>query len=418
MRLAAIAALLAVVGGVAIVSTRSEGSLRTPTVSRAVWRAAVAGSGVRHFEYVFPDGQLFVYDIDHAFRLVQRVALPDNDGVRGVALTSSTGVLYVSHGGDGGGNGTGSLLAYKLASNKVLWNRSYPFGIDSMAINPSGTRIYMPDGELSSDGNWYVLDATTGKVVARINTGVGTGDHGPHNTVVGLSGRQVYLGDRNLQAAGSNYLYVASTATDRVIRRVGRLRSGVRPFTINGRETVAYTTATRFLGFQTSSLSTGRVLYTSTFGPRFPYNPSSFALSAPSHGISLTPNERELWVIDAPNGYVHVFDVSQVPRLPPRRIADVKLSHPLVGDEADCAYDCARDGWLQISRDGCFVFVGDSGDVIDTRTDRPVAFLPAMRETRKTIEVDWSNGRPRGTTTRIGLGQVTTGPLPPPPACP
>jgi DNA-binding beta-propeller fold protein YncE len=412
-QLAAIAALLAIVGGVVFVSTRSQASLRTPTVARAVWHAAIAEHGARHFEYVFPDGQMFVYDIDHGFRLVQRVTLPDNDGVRGVAFSPGTGVLYVSHGGDGGGNGNGSLLAYRLVSNKVLWNRSYPFGIDSMAVNPSGTRIYMPDGELSSDGTWAVLEATTGTVLARIDTGVGTGDNGPHNTIVGLSGRYVYLGDRDLEAAGANYLYVASTATDRVIRRIGPLRSGVRPFTINGRETIAYTTATGFLGFQTSSISTGRVLYTSSFGPRFRYDPSSFAPSAPSHGISLTPNERDLWVLDGPNSYLHVFDVSQVPRLAPRRVADVKLPHRLVGDEADCAYDCTRDGWLQISRDGCFVFVGDTGDVVDTRTDRPVAFLPAMHETRKMIEIDWRDGRPIATTTRIGLGYVTRRPLPP-----
>ena len=75
--------------------------------------------------------------------------------------------------------------------------------------------------------------------------------------------------------------------------RVGPLRSGVRPFTINGRETLVFTTATGFLGFQVSSLSSGRVLYTQAF-PGFSWSPANFAPSAPSHGISLSPNER--WV--------------------------------------------------------------------------------------------------------------------------
>ena len=231
-----------------------------------------------------------------------------------------------------------------------------------------------------------------------------------------MSGKYVYMGDRNLEHAGSNYLYAASTATNRIIRRIGPLSSGVRPFTVNGRDTLAYTTATGFLGFQVSSVVTGKVLYTVTFGPHFPYNPASFAPTAPSHGISLSPDERQLWVLDGPNGYVHAFDVSGLPQQPPRPIADVKLAHPVTGGEAGCAYDCARDGWLQHSLSGCYVFVGDSGDVISTRTDRPVAFLPALRDSRKMIEVDWRNGRPIATSTRIGVGYVTGAP-PPRPAC-
>ena len=119
-------------------------------------------------------------------------------------------------------------------------------------------------------------------------------------------------------------------------------------------------------------------------------------------------------MLDGPNGYVHAFDVSGLPRRPPRRIADVKLAHPLTGSEAGCAYDCARDGWLQHSLSGCYVFVGDSGDVLSTRTDRPVAFLPAMRDSRKMIEVDWRNGRPIATSTRGGIGYVTAKALPRP----
>ena len=35
------------------------------------------------------------------------------------------------------------------------------------------------------------------------------------------------------------------------------------------------------------------------------------------------------------------------------------------GEESPCSYDCARDGWIQHSLDGRFVYVGDSGDVFD-----------------------------------------------------
>ena len=398
------AALVAAIFAVAACGSSAVSG--APAAPSAVARPA-ASAGVQHLEYVFPDGGMYVYDIDHGLKLVQHVSLPGVSGVRGAVASPATHMLYISHGGDAGGNGNGSMLAYDLLSNRVVWDRSYGHGIDSMAISPSGSRIYMPDGELAGNGTWLVVDARNGNDIGRIEGGLG-----PHNTSVSLSGRHVYLGGRN-----APYLDVASTSTNRVLRRIGPLRSGVRPFTFNGRETLAFTTATGFLGFQVSSITTGHVLYTVTFGRRFAYDPANFAPSAPSHGVSLSPNERQVWVIDGPNSYVHVYDVSGLPRHAPRHLADIRLSHPLSGTESGCSYDCERDGWVQHSRSGCFVFVGDSGDVISTRTFRTVAFLPALRNTRKHIEIDWRGGRPIASTSRTGLGYVRSGTLPRPPAC-
>jgi DNA-binding beta-propeller fold protein YncE len=351
---------------------------------------------VRHYEYVFPDGAMYVYDIDRGHRLVQLVRLPGVRGVRGVAASPSTRMLYISYGAFGGPGTIGRLLAYNLLTGSVVYNRAYSRGIDSMAIDPSGARIYMPDGEGSRDGVWSVIAARSGNVIGLINGGMS-----PHETIVGLSGKHVYLGGRNWP-----FLEVASTVTDRVFKRIGPLRAGVRPLTVNGRETIAYTTATGLLGFQVSSIRTGRVLFTVGFGPRFPFNAATSPFSAPSHGISMTPNERQLWVLDAPNGYVHVFDVSQVPLHRPRQIRDIRLAHSLTGD-----------GWIQVSRSGCFVYVGDSGDVLSAQSFRPVAYLPALARTKESLEIDWRNGLPVATSTRTGLGYVTRGPDPPPPKC-
>jgi DNA-binding beta-propeller fold protein YncE len=369
--------------------------------------ATLATAGAHHYLYVFPDQAMYVYDIDHGHRLVQRVSLPGIEGIRGVAASPRTHMLYISHGGDAGTQSTGGLLAYDLLSDTVAWDRSYARGVDSLAIDPAAQRLYMPDGELSTDGTWSVIDARTGAVTGHIE-----GGEGPHNTIVGPRGRQVYLGGRS-----SSFLDVASTATNRVTKRIGPLRSSVRPFTINGAETLAFTTATGALGFQVSSIRTGRVLYTAGFGPRFRYDPARFSPSAPSHGISLSPNQRQLWVIDAPNDEVHVFDVAGLPRRPPRRIADIRLAHGLTGAEAACSYDCQRDGWLLHSRSGCFVYVGDSGEVISTVSRRQVAFLPALRNTRKYLEIDWQGRVPVSTTSRSGLGYVKHGRLPPSPRC-
>ena len=358
-----------------------------------VW-TSLSGA-TQHYEYVFPDGQMYVYDMDNAFKLVKQVSIPQTKtGVRGVVFSPQAQAVYISYGGDGDGNGNGSMLAYDLLSDQVMWSVNYPFGIDSMAITPDGKTIYMPTGELSSGNTWNVLDASNGAVVASIAAGAG-----PHNTIVSLDGTQVYMGPRQ-----DYFLYVASTATNKVIRKIGPLVNTVRPFTINGRNTLAYTTATAFLGFQVSDITNGNVLYTVPIaGFSIPQN---FTPSTPSHGISLSPDEKEIWVMDAANSYVHVFDVSGVPASPPVQVADLPLSRPMTGIENPCYYDCARDGWVQHSRDGRFVFIGDSGDVINTATRQTVTNLDPLYNTRKHIEIDWQNGVPVSSTSRSGVGYV------------
>lgn len=373
--------------GVAIPCRTADPSLAGPRV---------AADAMRHYEYVFPDGSIEVFDIDANHCLVKSIPVPTRRGVRGIAASPATGMLYIAYGGDGGKSGYGSLLKYDLRSDSVIWTRNYSFGIDSFDITPDGSRIYMPEGEQASGSSWYVLDAMNGD-----ERGVIHGGKGPHNTVVSRNGKLVYLGPRF-----DPYLYVADVQTGTVIKRVGPVRGdGVRPFTVNAAETLAFITASGFLGFQVGDLRTGRILYTvhvSHFSVPF-----GFPASTPSHGISLSPDERELYLIDTANSEAHVFDVSSVPNAAPKQISDLALQGKTVGDESPCAYDCLRDGWLQHDLSGRFVYVGDSGDVIDTSRRTTVTVLKPLRNTRKMLEIDFDGrGSPRAATPREGIGYV------------
>jgi DNA-binding beta-propeller fold protein YncE len=248
-------------------------------------------------------------------------------------------------------------------------------------VSNDGARIYLPEGELASNGLWQVLDTSSGDVIGTINSG----GSGPHNTVINPADTHVYMGPRS-----SNYLVEADTATDQVIKQIGPVggTGGVRPFTINGSETLAFITLTGYLGFQVGDINTGKILYTV---PVQGFSAAGAAASAPSHGISLSPDEKEIYLVDSPNSYVHVFDASGLPGSAPKQVADIKLVNPMGGNEAGCAYDCLKDGWLHHSRDGRYVFVGDSGDVISTATRTTVATLPAMANSRKEIEIDFQN---------------------------
>jgi hypothetical protein len=184
----------------------------------------------------------------------------------------------------------------------------------------------------------------------------------------------------------------------------GRVRYGVKPppsssDDVHVRDPEAgleYSTQRGELGFRVLDLTRHKLRARMTF-PGFTWNPR-FGPNPPDHGLSLAPDRPELWVLDAPNSAVHLYDVSGAS---PKHITDIRLTKPISGDENPCATQrCGRIGWLQHSSDGRYVYVGDSGDVIDTQKREEIANLEALHQSRLMVEVDWSNGRPFFATTR------------------
>jgi WD40 repeat protein len=332
--------------------------------------------------------------MDREFALIKTITLPQtSNGVRGVTVAPATHRLYIMHGGDGpvNGSGNGSVLAYDLVSEEVLWDVKLGTGVDSGQVSPDGAKIYVPTGENSPSGIWNVVSGANGEVLGTIQGGPYA-----HNTVVSGDGRYIYLGSH-----GFNYLDVYETGTG-TIKQLGPLVGTVRPFTANGSNTLAFTTATGFDGVQISSVATGNVLFTISFGEF----PNGFPFTTASHGVGLSPDEKHLYAIDSVHKEVQIWDISRVKEgVAPEQTAVVPVSG-LVGSESPCPYDCGRAGWLQVSRDGRYLFVGDSGEVIETATDRIVTTLSTLAQTKVSIEVDWQNGLPIATSGRTGVGYV------------
>jgi hypothetical protein len=392
------------IGAVALSGTLDQTPSATTTYTLTVTGPAGSTSrrttawvdtpAVHHYEYAVSDGNLFVYDLDNNFQLVKQVSLPQVVSVRGIGAAINSRMLYVVYGHTGGSTGTGSLMAYNLLTDTVVWTKAYPFGVDSFALTPDGKTIYLPDGVTSGDGIWYVVEAATGNVTGSIDTG----KLGPHNTIVSLDGTAVFMGPRN-----SPYLVEGSTSSNTVVGSSGPLLNGVGPFTINGKHTLAFIAPKNNLAFQVSDTASGVVLFTLNV-PGF----SNIAGFTANHGISLSPDEKEIYLIDARNQDVHVFDVSGLPVTQPALVASIPLATGITGNESPCSSQCTREGWLHHSRDGRYVFVGDSGDVIDTTLRQIVGTVPALRNERHGIlEIDWQNGVPVSTTTHYGLGYVT-----------
>src|SRR5260221_13326776 len=128
---------------------------------------------------------------------------------------------------------------------------------------------------------------------------------------------------------------------------------------------------------------------------------------SPSNGISLSPDEKRVYVMDAPLDQLEVYDVSGLPASAPTFVASVALTS-LSGTESPCQTYCEREGWVLNDLSGRYVYVGDTGNVVDTSTLSVVKTLPALQNTRQEVEIDWTNGTTSATSKRFGLGPATS----------
>jgi hypothetical protein len=333
----------------------------------------VAVPGIRNYLEWGGSGVL-VYDIDAGYELVRRIptlevpAGGEAENVKGVCASAATGRLYVST--------IARLLCLDLSSGALLWNRTYLGGCDRMSITPDGSTLYLPSLE---GPHWHVVDGASGDVLGRLEM-----NSGAHNTIVGLDGRFTYLAGLN-----SPLLPVVDTRTRQVVRRVGPFSKPIRPFTLNGAQSLVFVNVNELLGFEVGDLRTGKMLHRVEV-KGFQNGPVK-RHGCPSHGIGLTPDERELWLSDGPNSNMHVFDATV---MPPRQTATIPLRD--------------QPGWVTFSLDGKHAYPS-TGEIIDTKTKRIVATLKDEKggpvQSEKLLEVITTNGRPTRTGDQFGLGR-------------
>ena len=67
-------------------------------------------------------------------------------------------------------------------------------------------------------------------------------------------------------------------------------------------------------------------------------------------------------------------------------------------------------GWLNLSRDGRYLFAGDAGNVINTHTRATVARMGALVNSRYNIEIDWAGSHVCAAYPRESLGYLHVAP--------
>jgi DNA-binding beta-propeller fold protein YncE len=333
----------------------------------------VAVPGVRDY-LEFGGHGLLVFDIDGGHQFVKRIPTSGVDeqgkplNVKGICASAVTGRLYIST--------TRQLMCLDLAAEKILWEKTYDGGCDRMSITPDGKTIYLPSLE---GPHWNVVDAGSGEILQKIVT-----NSGAHNTICGLSGRFAYLAGLK-----SPLLRVVDTKSYRV-ETVGPFEASVRPFTIDGREKRCYVNVNELLGFEIGDLETGQKLERVEV-QGFSKGPTK-RHGCPSHGIALTPDEKELWLTDAFNRRVHIFDLAATP---PRQIVSIELR-----DEP---------GWITFSIDGKYAYPS-TGDIIETKTRQIVARLADEEkrqvQSEKMMGIDLKGTRVVQVGDEFGLGRA------------
>lgn len=331
-----------------------------------------ASPGIRNYVEYGGVG-IVVFDIDHGYRFVKRIPTWDTppgaepENVKGIAASGKTGIVYVST--------LKRLGAFDAVSGKKLWDKTYEGGCDRIAISPDGRTLYVPSFE---GPDWLVVDAATGGVLAKIEP-----KSGSHNTIYAHDGSRVYLAGLR-----SPLLSIADPKTRTVTQTVGPFAAPIRPFTVNGANTLAFVNVNGLLGFEVGDIRTGKKLYRVEIQGF--HNGPVKRHGCPSHGIALTPDEKELWVADGPNNYIHVFDATV---MPPKQVADIKV----------------RDlpGWITCSLDGRRMY-SSTGEVIDVRTRRIIATLTdeagRQFQSEKMLEIVMNNGKVVRAGDQFGVG--------------
>ena len=366
-----ILAILTMSGWMGLAPTRALGE-DAPSSDEVQHRLYVAEPGIRNYLEYGGHG-LLVFDIDHGHRFVKRIPTAGLDekgapiNVKGICASVRTRRLYIST--------IRQLMCLDLVSEKVLWEKTYDQGCDRMAIAPDGSLIFLPsfEGPL-----WYVVRARDGEVVARI-----TPRSGAHNTIVGPNGKEVYLAGLN-----SPNLTVVDTRTHQIVRSVGPFAASIRPFTVNGTQTFCFVNVNQLLGFEVGDLRTGEKLYRVEV-KGFEKGPTK-RHGCPSHGIGLTPDDKELWLTDAANSRMHIFDATV---MPPKPVGDIVLRD--------------QPGWITFSIDGRYAYPS-TGDVIETRSRKIVAGLEDETgrdvQSEKMVEVDFRGNEPVRAGDQFGIG--------------
>lgn len=312
---------------------------------------------------------LVVLDADDNYRFVKRIPTWEYAGsmspeqVSGMAASPVTNLIYVA--------ARGRLGAIDMGTDKMVWSVTLDGKCcERPQVTPDG-KIVVVGGDLQD--YWYEVDAKTGKLIGKLDAPESPNSH---NLNLSADGKTAFMSPNN------KVMTISDVATRKVIKTI-RFPDNIRVFVLNKDSSKIYANNNNFLGFLIANVATGQVVkkvevtsedwkskWNVTPTPRIPHG-------CPSHGIALTPDEKEIWLADGIFKKIHIFSNTDDPK------------------EIDTIDTPEGTYWLTFGLDGKLAY-SSSGNVIDVKTHKIVGQMKDefghTMFSEKLLDITFDNG--------------------------
>jgi len=309
--------------------------------------------GAKHLIYAAVPGSVVVLDANDNYSFVKRIVFEQKpatlplESIAGMAASPATNMIYVST--------RGHLYAIDLTTEKVVWSNTYEVGTccERAQVTPDGLTL-----EVGSDlKNFHrVIDARTGEVKGIIPTPQSMYNH---NMNMSPDGKTVF------DAPNGITITIADMGTMKPTGTI-TFSDHVRVFVINHDGTRVYANLNNLLGFEIADVKSHKVIKrVEAPGEMWKAkwadpNLHFFGHGAPMHGIAMTPDESEIWIPDAINNQVLVYD------------NPVSGEWPTLNTSKTIKTNGEPNGWIMLGLDGKLAYMA-SGDVVDVKSHKVVA---------------------------------------------
>jgi YVTN family beta-propeller protein len=254
------------------------------------------------------------------------------------------------------GSKPGELVWIDTATDKVSQRMPVGPAPNQLAVTPDGQFAYVP----VSDGNWEVVDLAQRKIIEKIFTG-----GRPHNTLCSADGKHMYLAPMG----NPHKVTVADVAKHRAAAEIP-FSSVVRPIALSKDEKRLYVNVDGLIGIEVADVAERKMIH------RLPaeLTDDQKKKASRSHGLAITPDQKEIWECDVEHYDVHVYDLTGDK---PKQVATIPMGGSVY--------------WLTMSPDGktCYVSVLGNNEVaaVDVLTRKITARIPVGKQPKRLLVV-------------------------------
>jgi YVTN family beta-propeller protein len=254
------------------------------------------------------------------------------------------------------GTKPGQLVWIDPVTDKVTQKMDIGPAPNQLAVTPDGKTAYVP----CSDGNWEVIDVANKKIVERIFIG-----GRPHNTLCTPDGKRMYLGPMG----APKKVFIAEVSSNKVIGEIP-FSDVIRPIALTKDEKRLFVNVDGLVGIEVADIAEHKMTH------RVPaeLTDDQKKVASRSHGISVRPDQKEVWECDVEHHEVHVYDITADK---PKQIKTIPMEGAVY--------------WLTWSPDGKTAYIAVRGKdevaVVDTESKKVTTHVPAGKVPKRLIVV-------------------------------